>query len=195
MSKNPDCLPFAIRSRLADNAGIPAATAAQRLLIAAKASTPDSEAKGQAQGPAATTAATEVPAESPSSKAAGSSNASSRSHAAEASRVEKLQRLFRLWDRAGDGSISFDELCQGLGKFKPVTCKKVCWLLSVLSGVVVTRSVWCTLARQGNKASSSVVHTGVQPAVYCAIKQVAMDSGIRSLPHLGQTRKSLPYVC
>jgi hypothetical protein len=58
----------------------------------------------------------------------------------------KLLALFELWDKAGDGRVTFQELCLGLAKFTPVKSKQVhsgephrrtymcgCWFEAVLS--------------------------------------------------------------
>jgi hypothetical protein len=37
----------------------------------------------------------------------------------------KLKALFQLWDLDGDGFVSFQELCIGLAKFKPIRHKQV----------------------------------------------------------------------
>ena len=37
----------------------------------------------------------------------------------------KLHALFELWDSDGNGAICFEELCQGLTRFKPIHKKQV----------------------------------------------------------------------
>lgn len=80
----------------------------------------------------------------------------------------RLRPLFQLWDKAGDGHISFAELCQGLGKMRqPLKHKKVSVGVLVWA-CVLTVCMWvggCRAVEVGVRGGACVIlHTHTQPA-------------------------------
>jgi hypothetical protein len=55
----------------------------------------------------------------------------------------KLHALFELWDSDGDGAICFEELCQGLTRFKPIHKKQVSWVMEFISRLLQCTVLLC----------------------------------------------------
>jgi hypothetical protein len=126
-------------SRVAELSGVPLTDAAKRLLSA-------TQQQQQQQQPSASTTPPSLSDPAP----AGDDLAQLHDVAAEAAvppaapAAAQLRTLFQLWDRQGDGYISFTELCHGLSKMqKPIKHKKVCE--SMQQGRLGAGLVWHSL--------------------------------------------------
>lgn len=101
--------------RIADVSGMPLQAAAEQLLRITR--------EQRAAGVPQTVSGAAPAAQQLQQVAAG--EAPSQPLQQQQQHADKLLQLFKHWDKAGDGSICFEEICQGLAKFTHISGKQV----------------------------------------------------------------------